>query len=463
MTNHQTYVASTVLPVSAEEVFRYHDRQGALERLIPPWESVSIEQTDGNINVGSRVVLKTRLMGIPFRWVAEHTKYNPPNLFADRQLSGPFKSWNHEHHFIGEEDSARCIVRDEVTYEVPFGPLGRFFGNGIARRKLESMFAYRHQVTQDDLLLSKPLATKPINVAVSGASGLVGRQLSNLLRLTGHTVFRLVRGEAKNDSEIAAWAGPEEASKLSSMDAVVHLAGKPIADKRWNESVKREIRTSRIDLTQSLCTALAALDEKPKTLICASATGFYGDRKDEELSENAAAGEGFLPDVCREWEQACQPAIDSGIRVVNARFGMVLSPQGGALKKMLLPAKFAGGALGSGRQWWSWIALDDALGAIYQMIFDSSLHGPVNLVAPEPITNKDFARTLGHVISRPAIFPAPAIGLRAGLGEMADGLLLASSRVIPSKLMNANYNYRFSDLNFALRYLLGRERLESAE
>jgi uncharacterized protein (TIGR01777 family) len=181
------------------------------------------------------------------------------------------------------------------------------------------------------------------------------------------------------------------------------------------------------------------------------------------LSEESEPGNDFLASVAKEWEAACQPAVDAGIRVVNARLGIVLSPSGGALQKMLLPAKFAGGSLGSGDQWWSWIALDDVVGAIYHAITDPTLSGPVNFVSPQPITNRDFARTLAGVLGRPAIFPAPAFVLRAALGEMADALLLASTRVIPTRLAKANYRYRFTELDELLRYCLGRERLESAE
>ena len=215
--------------------------------------------------------------------------------------------------------------------------------------------------------------------------------------------------------------------------------------------------------TRSLCESLAKLETKPEVLICASATGIYGSRGNEWLDESSSLGDDFLADVAREWENACQPAIDAGIRVVNARFGLVLSPKGGALQKMLTPAKFAGGSLGNGRQWWSWIALDDVLGAIYHAIAKSSLSGPVNFVSSDPITNAGFAKTLGQVIGRPAIFPAPAFMLRAALGEMADALLLSSARVKPTKLTESGYQFRFNDLTQFLKYSLGRERLESTE
>jgi len=424
---------------------------------------VEIESTDNSLAVGSNVVLKTSFFGVPIRWVAQHTDYEPPNLFADTQISGPFAAWDHRHHFkaIGEHS----LLTDEIDFKVPLGTLGNLLGGGTALKKIESMFAYRHRLTRDDLTLQADHPITNQRVAISGSTGLVGRQLSSMLTLLGHEAVPIVRKAASmpgsRSSAIAAWSG--EAEKLSDVDVVVHLAGKPIAAARWSAENKREIRNSRVDKTRSLCESLAKLDRKPKVLVSASAIGFYGSRGDEVVDESSPSGDDFLSDVSREWEAACQPAIDAGIRVVHARFGLVLSPQGGALQKMLLPAKFAGGALGSGKQWWSWIALDDVLGAIYHVIADSSVSGPVNFVSKEPITNAGFAKTLGRVIGRPAIFPAPAFMLRATMGEMADALLLSSTRVKPGKLIESGYRFRFNDLTKFLQYSLGVERLESMQ
>jgi hypothetical protein len=354
-------------------------------------------------------------------------------------------------------------LHDCIEYRVPLGALGRLLGGGKARATLEAMFAFRHRLTHDDLTLQADRPAEPVRVAISGCNGLVGSQLQSLLTLLGHQVRPIVRAASDNESYIAVWESEAEAAKLAEIDAVVHLAGRSIADSRWTDEVKQQIRDSRVLKTRQLCESLAKLSRKPSVLICASATGIYGDRGDEVLSEESTPGDSFLASVAKEWEQACRPAVDAGIRVVNARLGIVLSPSGGALQKMLLPAKFAGGSLGSGDQWWSWIALDDVVGAIYHAITDPTLSGPVNFVSPEPITNRDFASTLAGVLGRPAIFPAPAFVLRAALGEMADALLLASTRVRPTRLADANYRYRFKELDEVLRYSLGRERLESAE
>ncbi len=461
MSRLQHYVASSSLPVSVEEAFAYHDRPGALERLIPPWESVEIEHSDGSLTKGSRVVMKTKVFGVPVRWVAEHTHYEPPDLFCDTQLSGPFAVWNHRHEF--KASGRYCELNDRIEYQIPLGGVGRLFGAGKVRSTLESMFAFRHRITRDDLTLMADHPIQPMVIAVSGSSGLVGSHLKSMLTLLGHDVRPIVRSDSREPREIAAWESEAEAAKFSDVDAVVHLAGKSIADSRWTESIKREIRDSRVTKTRQLCESLAKLSKKPRVLVCASATGIYGDRGDEELDESSSTGNGYLADVAREWEEACRPASEAGIRVVHARFGIVISPQGGALQKMLLPAKFAGGALGSGKQWWSWIAIDDVIGAIYHAIADDGLAGPVNFVSPQPLTNGDFARTLATVIGRPAIFPAPAAALRLALGEMADEMLLASARVIPRRLEQSGYRFRFTELEDCLRYSLGKARLESAE
>ncbi len=293
-----------------------------------------------------------------------------------------------------------------------------------------------------------------MRIAISGSSGLVGSELKSELSSVGHEAISLVRSPTNDPNSIAPWTSEDEAQKLSRCDAVVHLAGKPIAEQRWTDTIKSQIRDSRVGPTRQLCESIAALADPPPLLICASAVGIYGDRGDEVLQESSPPGSDFLVDVAQQWEAACQPARDAGIRVVNARFGIVLDPQAGALNKMLLPAKLFGGALGNGRQWWSWIALEDAVGALVQTISDESISGAVNFVSPEPIRNRDFAKTMGRVLGRPAIFPAPAFALRLAMGEMADALLLSSTRVKPTKLIEAGYPYQFTELEQYLRSAL---------
>ncbi len=295
-----------------------------------------------------------------------------------------------------------------------------------------------------------------MRIAITGASGLVGSALAELCGAQGHEVSRAVRWAA--DRGAVAWApeaGLLEPGRWEGHDAVVHLAGENIAARRWDAQQKARIRTSRVEGTRRLSEGLARLEKPPRVLACASAIGFYGDRGDEVLDESSPAGSGFLPTVCQEWEAATEPARQAGIRVVHLRFGIVLSRHGGALARMLLPFRLGlGGPIGSGRQWMSWIGLDDAVGAIVHLLDADDVSGPVNVVSPQPVTNRDFARTLARVLRRPAWFFVPAPMARLALGEMADALLLASTRVVPRVLVQAGYRFAHTELEAALRHLL---------
>jgi uncharacterized protein (TIGR01777 family) len=295
-----------------------------------------------------------------------------------------------------------------------------------------------------------------MRIAITGASGLVGSALTKQLEQDGHEVVPLVR-RAAGDGEIA-WdpqAGTIEAEKLNGLDGVVHLAGDNIGAGRWTAAKKERIRESRVQGTKLLCSTLAQLENKPRVLVSASATGFYGNRGDELLTEDAHSGEGFLAEVCIAWEDATRPATDAGIRVVTLRSGMILSPKEGALAKMLTPFRLGvGGVVGDGHQYWSWITLDDEVRVIVHALQTESLHGPVNAVTPQPVTNREFTKTLGSVLRRPTIFPMPAFGARAALGQMADDLLLASVRVEPTRLLESGFSFTYPDLDSALRHLL---------
>lgn len=301
-----------------------------------------------------------------------------------------------------------------------------------------------------------------MRIIVTGAGGLVGAALVPSLLGRGHEVTRLVRRTPQTDGagvREVAWhpeRGEMDAAALEGHDAAVHLAGENIAEGRWTKEKKRRIRESRVRGTRLLAETLARLKQKPRVLISASAIGYYGDRGAEVLTEQSTAGAGFLAEVCREWEAAAEPARDASIRTVLLRFGLILSAEGGALAKMLLPFKLGvGGKVGSGRQYYSWIALNDVINIIHFALADESLSGPVNVVAPEPVTNAEFTKALGGVLGRPTFFPAPAFGLRLALGEMADALLLASERVVPVRLESAGYGFKYPSLESALRHLLG--------
>lgn len=288
-------------------------------------------------------------------------------------------------------------------------------------------------------------ARTPRTVAISGATGLVGTALAAALRQRGDQVVPITRHPSTAAGDALQWdpaKGILNPQGLSSIDAVIHLAGENIAAGRWTDQQKSRIRDSRVLGTRSLVKSLVKAEHGPKSLICASAIGFYGDRGDEVLTEASAAGSGFLPDVCRQWEDEARGAETSGLRVVTVRTGIVLSPKGGALAKMLLPFKLGvGGVIGPGTQYWSWIGLNDLVRVFIHCLDDASLHGPVNAVSPEPLTNREFTKAVGRVLHRPTIFPMPAFAARLALGEMADALLLASARVLPERLALAGFRF----------------------
>ena len=296
-----------------------------------------------------------------------------------------------------------------------------------------------------------------MKIAVTGATGLVGSSLVSAFESSGHSVHRVVRGTTGTANDIE-WDIPSntiDSERFNGLDAVVHLAGENIATGRWSAAKKNRIRDSRVHGTSLLCQALAELTEPPQVLVAASAIGFYGDREDDACDEASDPGKGFLAEVCTAWEQATEPAKSAGIRVVNLRIGIVLSPKGGALKQMLLPFKLgAGGRVGSGQQYWSWISLPDLVNVIVHCIDTQSLSGPVNAVSPVAVTNLEFTKALGRVLRRPTILPMPAFGARLALGQMADELLLASTKVVPKRLRESRYDFRHDSLESTLHELL---------
>jgi uncharacterized protein (TIGR01777 family) len=297
-----------------------------------------------------------------------------------------------------------------------------------------------------------------MKVLISGATGMVGSKLYMSLLAKRHRLIRIARSVPKAAGNDLVWDGktvPADVSRFEGFDAVVHLAGESIASGRWTEARKKRIRDSRLGPTENFSKILASLKNPPKVFVAASAIGYYGNRGAETLDESSAPGSGFLADVCQGWEAATKPASDKGIRVANLRFGIILSATGGALKKMLPPFRYGvGGQLGSGEQYMSWVALDDVIGAIEAAIENPALSGPVNVVAPNPVPNKEFTAALGAALNRPTIFAVPEFAARLAFGEMADALLLASARVVPKKLQAAGYAFRQPKIEEALKSLL---------
>jgi uncharacterized protein len=299
-----------------------------------------------------------------------------------------------------------------------------------------------------------------MKILVSGSHGLVGKALIRSLTSAGHEIARLVRNKPSGTREVEWYPnqGKLDAASLDGFDAVVHLAGESIASSRWSDEKKRAIRDSRVKGTALLSDALARVSRPPSVFVSASAIGYYGNRGDELLTENSAAGNDFLSNVCVEWENATKPAIEKGIRTVHARFGIILDKNEGALAKMLTPFRMGvGGRIGNGRQWMSWIGIDDVVSGL-KFLIKESVSGPVNFVAPNPVTNAEFTKTLGRVLSKPTLFPMPEFGVRLAFGEMGDALLLGSQRVVPALLQQRGFSLVYPSLESALRQILTTDK-----
>jgi len=448
------------LPVPAETAYAWHARPGALQRLTPPWEPIRILEQSGGIEDG-RVVLDVPLGPFRQRWMARHRSVVPGREFVDEQVEGPFARWVHSHLFepVGAD---RCRYTDRIDYQLPAGAVGLLAG-GAVRHRLERSFRYRHTTLAADLVAHARLGSPaPLTVAITGATGLIGRCLGPMLTALGHRVRGIVRSNpGPGDILWNPAAGQLDPKALDGVDAVVHLAGEPIAGGRWTEARRRRILESRTRGTGLLAETLAGMRSPPGVLISASAVGIYGDRGDESLAETASLHTGprsaFVEKVGHAWEAAAAPAERAGVRVARTRIGIVLTPAGGALGEMLLPFRAGvGGRLGSGAQYMSWIGIDDVIGAIYHAIINPQCAGPVNLTAPNPVRNATFTTALARTLNRPAILPAPAIALRLLFGDMADELLLASARVLPGRLIETGYQFRHPELEGALRHVLGR-------
>lgn len=441
-----------------EEVFAWHERPGALERLTPPWARVEVEHKDEGVKDGARVVLRIHQGPASFRWELRHRDYQAGRQFCDEQVSGPLKSWVHEHRFR-PRDGGGTLLEDEVRMEAP---LGLPVGPGYVRHELDRLFRFRYRRLEHDLGRHADHAGKPrLRVAITGASGMVGGALRHFLTTGGHSVVPLVRSRDAAGHGALHWnprTGEIDADGLRGCDAVVHLAGASIAGGRWTEARKKVILESRVEGTALLARTLAGLGpDGPRVLVSSSAVGFYGDRGEERLDESAGPGGGFLADVTRAWEAATEPAREAGLRVVRLRTGVVISPAGGALGQMLLPFKMGvGGRLGSGKQYFSWVDLDDLVALVLHALHDTSLSGPVNATAPNPVTNAAFTDALGRVLGRPTVLPVPSLAVKAAFGQLGEEALLWGQRVVPARLEKAGFRFAFEGVEDSLRFQLGR-------
>ena len=455
----QHLVFRSRLDVPATDLFAWHTREGAFERLTPPWAPVRLEHFEG-IRDGDRAVLRIGPGPFGLKWVAEHFDYVEGQQFCDRQVQGPFGLWRHRHRMEEAGDAASVLV-DDLRFEPPLGELGQL-GVPLIRRELRRMFAYRHRITRQDLDLHRRYNPdgRRLRVAISGSSGLIGTNLRAFLTTGGHEVLKLVRHEPRHADEIR-WnpaTATVDAERLAGLDAVIHLAGENVFAVRWTPEKKKAIYDSRIAGTRLLAEAMAGLDDPPKAFLCASATGYYGSRGSERLTEDAPPDpNGFLAHVVEDWEAATEPAAEAGIRTAMLRTSVVLTPAGGALQLMLPPFWLGlGGWIGRPEQYLSWVALDDVIGAYYHVLMTDELEGPVNLTAPEPVTMRTYARTLADVLRRPAFLNVPGEAVRAVMGEAGEETILQDVRVVPERLEATDYAFQYPTLEGALRHQLGR-------
>lgn len=444
-----TTYTSPLPGVTAAALFGWHARSKAFERLNPPWDPVRVVRRAGppGLDVGVELELAARIGPAEVTWLTRHVACTPPAGFVDEQQRGPFSRWRHAHVF------ADGALTDAIDWDVPLGATGRLFAGAPIRRRLDRVFAYRHRRTADDLARWARWPGRPLRVAITGATGFLGGELASLLDVGGDDVVVVsTRGAT------SAGLGP---GVFDGVDAVVHLAGEPLAGRRWTEAHKASVLASRRNGTEAVVASLVDAQRRDpgrdRVLVSASAIGWYGDRGDALLSEDSGRGDGFLPEVCGAWEGATAPAADAGIRVVNARIGLALGARGGLLAALLpLYRAGLGGPQGDGQAWQSVIAVDDAVAALLFAIREPSLRGPVNLVGPSPLRQRDLARAIGRAVGRPAVAPTPRFALAAAIGaEAADALVLASQRVAPDALVAAGFTFRYPDADAALGHQLG--------
>lgn len=429
----------SLMPCSAQELFEWHASSGGFGRLAPPWQKLEILSEDPGLDVGKRIELK---MGTPIgmrRWVARHVECEEGKGFSDVQEEGPFKSWRHDHAFIQLDDGG-CELLDSIEYRLPLGGLGESY----VAKQLEKSFSYRHWVTYRDFELRNALPDfRELRIAIVGGSGFLGTKLKALLSAQGHSVFVMTRSKrSETDIRWDPASGEVELSKLEGLDAIIHLAGENLTSGRWSDSRKKRLWSSRVDATEFLVDSISKLDRPPSVLLSGSGIGIYGSDLEQVFSETSNRGDGYLAELCEAWETAALRAESVNTRVCLLRTGVVIDPRGGALQKMLPAFRFGlGGPLGDGEQWFPWISLEDWMGAVNWLLFDKQGKGAINLVAPEAVRQKEFARILGAALKRPAVLPAPRFALRAMLGEMADEALLSSIHAKPDRLNELGYRF----------------------
>lgn len=450
-----------------KEIWNWYNSDGAFRRIMPEWEGIQ-PMNAGRLVDGDETVFKVKLGPFRQKWVARHHSVVSGESFADRMIKGPFGAWNHNHEFQTDSNGVTSVI-DNVEYKLPLHILTGWSAGFTVLPRMKQMFEFRSVRVANDLKQIQATADLPRQrILVSGSTGMIGLQLCAFLEAAGHDVHRLLRPSTKlptdvDSTKIVRWndlTGEILEGDMNGFDSIIHLAGAGIGDKRWSKKRLKLIRDSRIIPTQNLAKIVAKLDQPPKKILCSSAIGFYGNRGTEVLDESSTTGDDFLAELCKEWEGASDVAKDAGLNVIHLRTGIVMSPLGGALAKLLLPAKMgAGGPVGGGKQMQSWISLDDEIYAIHHLMMKEDSTGAYNLTAPNPVSQKKFAKTLGKVLRRPAFAPLPGFVIKLLFGQMGKKLVLEGQDVRPTRLLESGYEFTHSELESCLRSCLGKFKL----
>lgn len=466
------FVNRSSVPYNVETVFDYHTRKGALERLIPPWSGLHVVSQKGGIIDDGISVFRINFGPINFKWISKHFGYVHNRQFRDKMIKGPFKKWIHTHSFISQ-DTNKSVIEDKIQYTPKFGKIGSSIIQKRIQNYLEQVFLYRSRILSNDIYFEKLALEKQKKILISGSHGLIGSALIPLLTNLGeHKITRLVRSNKKSKhsspnlhNEKTIYWDPKHKKlnhqELEDFDIVIHLAGENIFG-RWTDLKKQKIFDSRVKTTELLSESLTILSNPPSLLICASAIGYYGDTPNEYLTEDNNPGKGFLSEVCQKWENATLAASNIGIRVVNTRFGMVLSPKGGILQKLIEPYKLGLGITigGNKNNYISWVSIEDVIKTIFYSIINTSVQGPVNVVAPNPVTNLEFYNILKKLFGTKLSISINQNITKLIFGQMSDELLSTNMHVIPKKLIESGYQFFNPDFEDTLRFLLGKIEIQ---
>ena len=465
-TNTSIFVKRVEIPFPVHEVFNYHARNKAIDRLIPPWSLLKIIKRNNGLGIGETCILDLQCGHLKLRWIAKHFGYIQDQVFQDEMIKGPLKSWRHTHSFTPNELGG-CMLEDKIEYSLPYG-FNRFNILRIHLNKtLEEMFSYRHRILQNDLKLSDlSRENKGKRILITGSTGLIGSALIPLLETAGeHKISRLIRPSSKysdsgNSSNLRVWdpeTGIVARNNLEGFDTIIHLSGESIGG-RWSKLKKKRIHDSRVKTTELLCNVIKNLKKPPSTLFCASAIGYYGDRGEEVVTEESMPGHGFLANLCVDWEDRAKSVESVGIRVVNARFGLILTPKSGILKLLALASCLkAGVTFGNGNNIFNWVSIEDVIGGIMYAIDNTSIRGPINMVSPNPTKSSDFFKMVSKIQENQIFMRFGHKFMKLALGDFADTFNESNGVVKPQKLLSAGYPFMSPSLEDAVRLLLGRQ------